>query len=95
MFWSLWRCAVADILYKLSGAPIRQLVDADVDRNLKWDQWAKTLTGKLRRLNYCLLKKKEFRSCACATTNSCAGATTDCCLAFRRSNSVVAELAAD
>ena len=62
MFWSLWRCAVADVLYKLSGAPIRQLVDADVNRNLKWDQWAKTRTGKLRRLNYCLLKKKEFRS---------------------------------
>ena len=62
MFWSLWRCAVADILYKLSGAPIRELVDADVERNLKWDSWARTHTGKLRRLNYCLLKKKEFRS---------------------------------
>ena len=62
MFWSLWRCAIADILYKLSGAPIKELVDADVDRNLKWDEWAQTQTGKLRRLHYCLLKKREFRS---------------------------------
>lgn len=62
MFWSLWRCAVADIMYKLSGAPIRELVDADVERNLKWDRWAQTHTGKIRRLNYCLLKKREFRS---------------------------------
>lgn len=62
MFWSLWRCVVADVMYSLSGAPIKELVDADVERNLKWDRWAKTHSGKLRRLNYCLLKKREFRS---------------------------------
>ena len=61
MFWSLWRCVIADVLYHLSGAPIKELVDADVNRYLKWD---KTLTnaGKVKRLNVCLLKKKEFRS---------------------------------
>lgn len=62
MFWSLWRCAVADVLYSLSGAPIKALVDADVRRNLKWDDWGQAHTGKVRRLNYCLLKKREFRS---------------------------------
>ena len=76
MFWSVWRCIVADFLYKFSGPPIKELVDADVERNLKWDKWAKTHTGKLRRLNYCLLKKENFAvcfSCGCVTTRSFAG----------------------
>lgn len=55
-----WRCAIADVLYALSGKPIKELVDADVARNLKWDK--NPPKGKTARLNYCLLKKKEFRS---------------------------------
>lgn len=51
---------MADVLYILSGKPIKELVDADVDRNLKWDQ--KPPRGKIARINYCLIKKKEFRS---------------------------------
>lgn len=62
-FWTylnMWRCVVADVLYTLSGAPIKELVEADVARYLKWSElpWK----GKVARLNYCLLTKKEFRS---------------------------------
>ena len=60
MYLNMWRCVVADVLYTLSGKPIKELVDADVARNLKWD--VKRPTRKMARLNYCLLKKKEFRS---------------------------------
>ena len=51
---------MADMLYALSGKPIKELVDADIDRNLKWCERPPKI--KLARLNYCLLKKKEFRS---------------------------------
>ena len=60
LYLNMWRCIVADVLYVLSGKPIKELVDADVDRNLKWDQ--KPPRGKIARINYCLIKKKEFRS---------------------------------
>lgn len=56
------RCIVADILYNLSGAPIRKVVDMDVNRNLTWDSKNKILKNPTLRLNYLLLKKKEFRS---------------------------------
>lgn len=62
MFFKLWRCWVADITYLLSGAPIREALDADVMRYLKWDKNREKYTRKLARLNYCLLRKKEFRS---------------------------------
>ncbi len=62
LFISMWRCIPADILYALSGAPIKQLLDADVQRFLKWDSFKQKHTGKLVLMNYCLLKKKEFRS---------------------------------
>lgn len=62
MFWCLWRCVVADIMYRLSGAPVKELIDADVQRNLKWDSRGQKYTSPVKRLNYCLLKKKEFRS---------------------------------
>lgn len=57
---NVWRCVVADALYLLSGAPIRELVSADVDRFLKWSDLP--ALNKLTRFNYCLLHKKEFRS---------------------------------
>jgi serine O-acetyltransferase len=47
-------------MYLLSGKPVKELVDADVDRNLKWSK--APLEGKIMRLNHCLLKKIEFRS---------------------------------
>ena len=56
----MWRCVVADVLYVLSGKPIKDLVDADVRRYLKWSQIP--MTGKVGRLNYCLLRKIDFRS---------------------------------
>lgn len=62
MLISSWRCVVADIMYRLSGAPIKELIDADVQRNLKWDARGQKYSNRLKRLNYCLLKKKEFRS---------------------------------
>lgn len=60
LYLNMWRCVVADVLYALSGEPVKELVDADVDRNLKWCERPPKI--KLARLNYCLLKKKEFRS---------------------------------
>ena len=54
------RCVIADILYLLSGKPIKELIDMDTDRNLKWDSCK--LKNKTLRLNYLLLKKLEFRS---------------------------------
>ena len=51
----MWRCALADLMYLLSGKPVKELVDADVDRNLKWSKTPPE--GKIMRLNHCLLKK--------------------------------------
>lgn len=31
------RCLVADFLYHFSGGLIKDLVNADIDRNLKWN----------------------------------------------------------
>ena len=62
MFWSVWRCWTADIMYLLSGAPIKELIDADIQRNLKWDAKGQKYKGRIRQLNHCLLTKKEFRS---------------------------------
>ena len=62
MYLKLWRCVVADILYLLIKAPVRELVDEDVRRFLKWDPFGQKHTGRMLRLNYCLLYKKEFRS---------------------------------
>lgn len=49
------------IVYLLSGRPIKNDIDADVDRYLKWSTNAHA-TSKTRRLALCLIKKKEFRS---------------------------------
>lgn len=62
MFFSAWRCVVADVTYLLSGAPIKELVDEDVRRFLKWDSFKDKHKGRVTQINYCLLKKKEFRS---------------------------------
>lgn len=51
---------MADVVYAMSGAPVKALIKADVARNLKWSSWKDR--GFLVRLNYCLLAKKEFRS---------------------------------
>jgi len=56
------RCIVADILYILSGSPIKKLVDMDVHRNILWDSKNDAIKNPTLRLNYLLLKKKEFRS---------------------------------
>lgn len=59
--YKLWRCLIANFLYSFSGTPIRELVDADVDRNLKWNEEQKGKT-KVHRLDYLLIKSPEFRS---------------------------------
>ena len=56
------RCLIADIIYVLSGAPIKKLIDMDVERNLKWDKNKDMMNNSVQRLNYLLLKNKEFRS---------------------------------
>ncbi len=58
------RFIFADLLYKLSGAPVRALVDADLERNLKWDaEYQGNKHKKVKFLNR-MLKKKDlsFRS---------------------------------
>lgn len=62
MFFMLWRCLVADILYQLSGPPIKELVDADVQRYQKWSLFKDKHPSRMTQMNYCLLYKKEFRS---------------------------------
>lgn len=54
-------CIVADILYCLSGSSGKALINADTERYLKWSA-GKRKKGNVLRLNYLLLKKKEFRS---------------------------------
>ena len=56
------KCIFADMIYFLSGAPEKALIDADVARNLKWDAKKDRIKGSVMRLNYLLLIKKEFRS---------------------------------
>lgn len=53
---------IADALYIMSGQPIKQLVDEDIKRNLKWDVKGKALKNDVKKLNYLLSKKIEFRS---------------------------------
>lgn len=55
------RCLVADFLYHFSGGLIKDLVNADIDRNLKWNN---SMKGKshLQRLNYLMKSSREFRS---------------------------------
>lgn len=48
------------IAYCLSGQCIKDAIDADVDRYLKWTVDAPA--SKTRRLALCLIKKREFRS---------------------------------
>lgn len=48
------------IVYKLSGQCIKDEIDGDVDRYLKWAENAPT--SKASRLAFCLIRKKEFRS---------------------------------
>lgn len=57
----LWRCVIADYIFRFSGQPVKELVIQDVDRNLKWKE---QLRGKssVYRLNYLLLTSREFRS---------------------------------
>lgn len=54
------RTLPAVLVYLLSGRCIKDYVNADVDRYLKWTVGVST--SKTRRLSFCLLKKKEFRS---------------------------------
>ena len=56
------RCAIADILYIMSGKPIKDLINSDIERNLKWDKNKDKIRGKVLRLNYLLVKSKEFRT---------------------------------
>lgn len=54
------RAIAGVIVYLLSGQPIKNDINADVDRYLKWSVNAPA--SPTRRLALCLLKKKEFRS---------------------------------
>lgn len=55
------RCAMADILYIFSGAPIKMLIDMDIERNSKWDDNS-IVKPKVKKLNELLLSSKEFRN---------------------------------
>lgn len=55
------RCLVADFLYHFSGDLIKDLVNADIDRNLKWNSLTKG-KSQLYRLNYLMKSSREFRS---------------------------------
>lgn len=52
---------IANFLYKFSGKIICDTVDADVNRNLKWNNNLKNETP-MKRLDYLLNKSLEFRS---------------------------------
>lgn len=62
LYMGFCRCVVADMMYAMSGKPVKELIDADVQRFLKWDPFKDTHKGAVRLMNYCLLRKKEFRS---------------------------------
>ena len=62
LYLNMWRCAVADVLYAFSGKPIKELVDADAARNLKWSHFKEKHSSPVLLMNYCLLTQKEFRS---------------------------------
>ncbi len=53
-----------NIMYTLSGEPIKQLIKEDLYRNLKWDKCLQLYKNKpLKLLKYAMLKKdKAFRS---------------------------------
>ena len=56
------RCIFADMIYSLCTASEKNRIDADVERNLKWDAKRDRIKGNVMRLNYLLLIKAEFRS---------------------------------
>lgn len=56
------RCIIADILYITGGQDLKDIVDMDVCRNLKWDRSKDRIKSKVLRLNHLLLTKKEFRN---------------------------------
>ena len=49
-------------MYFLCGKQEKDMIRADVKRNLKWDAQRDRIKGDLLRLNYLLLIKTEFRS---------------------------------
>ena len=55
-------CIFADIAYILHGKALKAVIDADVERNFKWDKNKDKIKGRILRLNHLLLTKKEFRS---------------------------------
>lgn len=62
LFLNSYRCLISDAIYLMSGKPVKELIDADVDRLLKWDSFKDKHKNRILLLNYCLLKNKEFRS---------------------------------
>lgn len=57
------RFLFADILYRFSGKPVLELVNADVKRKLKWDTFYSDHCGDPRLLlHHALLKDPAFRS---------------------------------
>lgn len=59
----IFRFLFVDILYRFSGKPIVELVDADVSRNLKWDKFFSEHRQNPRLLlHHALLKDRAFRS---------------------------------
>lgn len=55
------RYLISYILYQFSGQPIQDLVNEDINRNLKWNS-SMNDKSQVRRLHYLLKKSKEFRS---------------------------------
>ncbi len=55
------KCIAADLAYTFSDTSIKEKINADVYRYLKWNSRMK---GKkdIHRLNYCLTSHKEFRN---------------------------------
>ena len=55
------RCVFADITYQFCDRSIKEKIDCDVYRYLKWDH-SMAEQSKLLRLNYCLYYNIEFRN---------------------------------
>lgn len=55
------RCFIADIMYKVSGDSIKELLNKDINRNLKWDVEIKDKSN-IYKLNFLLINSIEFRS---------------------------------
>ena len=56
------RCIIADILYWISGRPLKSVILMDIHRNLKWDKSKDRIKSNILLLHYLLLTKIEFRS---------------------------------